>query len=130
MTIEYIESRNTTMIGSRALGVHTEKSDTDYVILLKDLPILLLPELINVGRYFQSIPPEGRNIRIIRRLVTDCGRKVDLIVVDHMVDYQTIVNAAKDLLEVPRYMLESKYYRVAMWNTALQHHGFTTNSLF
>lgn len=120
-----------TLIGSRALGVANTNSDYDIVIPLSSIPTMLQERLdaggdFSIERYFSKIPSLGRGWFFDYVFVSDTRAKVQVIVLENELDLEHLQYAIKDLQRLPKYMVVSKYIRVALFESALVHYGWVT----
>ena len=122
-TLENILSfKSSILIGSRALNVHTEKSDFDICILLKDLPKQLKKIKKELSRYFIILPLN--NSYLIRKYRTKDNIIIDIIIYTKQSDLKIIKKAIKDTRKIPKYLLKDKPFRVMSFEKSLLHYGF------
>lgn len=129
MTLQELLNIPHTLIGSRALGINTEKSDYDLLVHITDLPNYLLDRIncrnLSIERYFNLLPKYGKG-HILRRQTRASGNSsVDLIVLTHQEDINIIKQSMEDLKQCPAYMLKEKHIRIALFESSLKHYGFT-----
>lgn len=114
-----LELESSILIGSRGLGVGTEKSDYDIAVLKSEVPSGLLDNLtkLKIKNYSKILPLNN----------TELHRSggIDVLVYEDISQISVVKNAMNDIKRVPKYLLEDKYTRVLLFESALDHYGFT-----
>ncbi len=111
------------LIGSRALRVNKLHSDFDIVVKEKDISDDFRDKFQYEvhSNYFNEVMPLG-NFELLKIRREDLC--IDLIIISDDADYDTYQNAIDSLKKLPKYMVEDKVIRVALFEKALLHYGF------
>ena len=113
------EFKRYVMIGSKALGVNTDYSDTDIACLYDDLPEYLKKvDKLDASLYF-NILPIG-NIMLIRHIEPN----VDIIIYENIEQLNIIRQCIDDLKLVPKCILKNKQLRCLLFEELMLHYGF------
>ena len=128
--IEALQFAGAVAFGSRALNVETEESDYDFAILRSNYENLieLQPDIREtpIGKHFNVVPAYGNNT-LAANVRTTNGKTtglVDILILEHPKDMQTIANAVNALKLLDLDKLRKKKYRVKQYDKALLHYGF------
>lgn len=113
------EFKRYVMIGSRALGVNTDDSDTDIACLYDDLPEYLKErDKLDASLYFNTLPIG--NIMLIRYIEPS----VDIIIYENIEQLNIIRQCIDDLKLVPKCILKNKQLRCLLFEELMLHYGF------
>lgn len=115
-------SSGAVLFGSAALGVATDSSDTDYVVLRKNFDTTNLQECC-ISKYFKVTPATGYNTMAVKVHVGN-NSFIDILILEHQSDLDIVQNAVAALSKLPKYMLLDKYIRIKLFEKALLHYGF------
>ena len=109
--------------GSRALGVHRERSDYDFAIL-ESTYLKLFPNCdivrIPISEYFKISPGYGQNYLKKHSLVDN----IDIIVLEHQEHLDIVRKAVEELKTLPTYFLEDRSLRISLYEKSLEARGF------
>ena len=113
------EFKRYVMIGSRALGVDTNDSDTDIACLYDDLPEYLKEvDKLDASLYF-NILPIG-DIMLIRY----AKPSVDIIIYENIEQLNIIRQCIDDLKLMPKCILKNKQLRCLLFEELMLYYGF------
>ena len=113
-------------IGSKALGVSTEHSDNDFVMLRKHFHELTNglyeKDELSINNYFTVYPKTGKNT-MIHKMWTDDGL-TDILLLEHESDLEIVRSAMESLKRFSKSVLSNKCQRIALFEEALLARGF------
>ena len=113
-------------IGSKALGVNTEHSDNDFVMLRKHFHELTNglyeKDELSINNYFTAYPKTGNNT-MIHKMWTGDGL-TDILLLEHESDLDIVRNAMESIKHFPKLVLSNKSQRIALFEEALLVRGF------
>jgi hypothetical protein len=119
--------QNVLPVGPRALGIYTDTSDYDFVVMKDELPKELYNILTNsnclMAKYFNVVA--NHPTYVLKHLkFDDLDAPVNLIVLESALDLGVFVYAIHELEQLPKHFLQRKQLRINLWEASLIRSGF------